>query len=122
MYTNTQTATTIKERGHNFLNLNEIGGGNVYMEEDGERKKKWANNIFIILKLTGKLTEKKYVVIQGVWKWNISSIPIKLGTKIKLEEKKMTDHLGSTQTWGIRNNLSWHDLWLNFIEKNIFMV
>lgn len=74
---------TIKERGHNFINLNENGSENVYMEGDGERKKKWANNIFITLKITGKLTEKKYVVSQGVWKWNISSIPIKLGTKIK---------------------------------------
>lgn len=65
--------------------------------------------------------KKKYVVIQGAWKWNISSIPIKTGTKTQ-QRKKMTEHLESTQTWGIRKNLSWHDLWLNFIDKYIFMV
>lgn len=103
------------------MDLNENGGGNIYEEGAGERKKKWANNIFIILKINGKLTEKKYVVIQGAWKWNISSIPIKTGTKTQ-QRKKMTEHLESTQTWGIRKNLSWHDLWLNFIDKYIFMV
>lgn len=79
---------TIKERGHNFVDLNENGGGNIYEEGVGESKKKWANNIFTILKINGKLTEKKYVVIQGAWKWNISSIPIKTGTKTQLAEKK----------------------------------
>lgn len=54
---------TIKERGHHSMNLNENGGGNVHMEGVGERKKKCGINIFIVLKITGKLTEKKYVFI-----------------------------------------------------------
>lgn len=50
------------------MDLNENGGGNIYEEGAGERKKKWANNIFIILKINGKLTEKKVCCYPGSMK------------------------------------------------------